>query len=209
MTSSPTVSPVPFRQTSSRLSSSYTATSGVSAVSHAPLESTLTSPAIEERVWTVRQPSAFYTFFGSPGGAASSDLAVEAFEDDVALSARQILNLLATLNENPYIRFYQPAHHGPLGALALTASGQGQGQAPGAGGGAVPSAQARGDQPQSLRWRSAMAGGPPAGGSRPGQVQPEHLSKRLANEVQGCLDEYMRNNPEFPVSPRVGSDISC
>ena len=29
----------------------------------------------------------------------------------------QIANVCITLNEYPYIRYYMPAHHGPLGAL--------------------------------------------------------------------------------------------
>jgi syntaxin-binding protein 1 len=34
-----------------------------------------------------------------------------------------------------------------------------------------------------------------------GQPQGEYLSRKLAMQVQKDLDEYMANNPEFPVSP--------
>lgn len=39
-----------------------------------------------------------------------------------------------------------------------------------------------------------------SGSSKPAEPQGECLSKRLAQEVQGSLDEYMANNPDFPVS---------
>jgi hypothetical protein len=43
------------------------------------------------------------------------------------------------------------------------------------------------------------------GGSSSRHQEPvgEYLSKRIASEVQGSLDEYMANNPDFPVSLRL------
>jgi syntaxin-binding protein 1 len=38
----------------------------------------------------MRTPSSFFSFFGNPGGAASADFAVEAFEDDVKVAGRQV-----------------------------------------------------------------------------------------------------------------------
>lgn len=158
--------------------------------------------ATEDRVFSLQTPSSFFTFFGSLGGAASGDLAMEAFEDDVKvvgrtvsrvetphctlaflLILRQLLNVLATLNENPYIRYYQPTHHQPLGPLAPSSHSSSL---------APPQ-----PQPQSLRWRSAMGGKD----TSVGQPQGEYLSRKLAMQVQNDLDEYMANNPEFPVSP--------
>lgn len=46
--------------------------------------------ALEDRVFTMKRPSAFYSMFGNVGGAASGDLAMEAFEDDVKLAGRQV-----------------------------------------------------------------------------------------------------------------------
>ncbi|KAK1923455.1 Sec1-like protein [Papiliotrema laurentii] len=145
--------------------------------------------ALEERVFTLRSPWSFFTMFGNPGGAISADMSIEAFEDDVKVTSRSILNLLATINENPYIRYYQPSHHGPLGPLAHsnTQSINGALAAP------SPAAPPAG---QSLRWRSAMGGS----SSRHQEPVGEYLSKRIASEVQGSLDEYMANNPDFPAA---------
>ncbi|WWC92625.1 uncharacterized protein L201_007584 [Kwoniella dendrophila CBS 6074] len=133
--------------------------------------------AIEDRVFSLKSPGAFFTMFGPLGGAASADLALEAFEDDVKVSGRSILNFLATIDESPYIRYYQPHHHSPLGPLAAQAQA---------------SAPVQQQAPQSLRWRSAM------GGSKTPEVVGEHLSKKIATQVQNDLDEYLQNNPEFP-----------
>lgn len=103
-----------------------------------------------------------------------------------------MLNLLATLNENPHIRYYQPTHHSPLGPLAPQAGSSSL---------TAPSPQ---QQTQSLRWRSAVGEGaqsraPNPAGS-PGAQGPEYISGKIAKRVQADLDEYMTNNPEFPVS---------
>jgi syntaxin-binding protein 1 len=104
-----------------------------------------------------------------------------------------MLNLLATLNENPHIRYYQPTHHSPLGPLAPQA-------------GSSLSAPPQ-QQTQSLRWRSAVGEGAqsrtPNPVGHPGAQGPEYLSGKIAKRVQADLDEYMVNNPEFPVSPVI------
>lgn len=96
--------------------------------------------------------------------------------------------MLATINENPYIRYYQPSHHAPLGPLS---------NAPPSVNGAL-AAPPQQQQPagQSLRWRSAMGG---SSSSRPQEPVGEYLSRRIAAEVQTSLDEYMASNPDFPV----------
>lgn len=95
----------------------------------------------------------------------------------------QILNVLATLNENPYIRYYQPHHHGPLGPLSER--GVQSTRAP-------PPQQEQNNS--SLRWRSAL-------GSRTHQAPVgDYLSKKIAVQVQNDLDQYMANNPEFPAA---------
>ncbi|WRT69868.1 uncharacterized protein IL334_006859 [Kwoniella shivajii] len=135
--------------------------------------------AIEDRVFSLKNPGAFFTMFGPLGGAASADLASEAFEDDVQIAGRSILNFLATVDESPLIRYYQPYHHPPLGPLAQ--------QAP-------SSAPVQQQAPQSLRWRSAMGGS----GPKTPEIVGDHLSKKIATQVQFDLDEYLQNNPEFP-----------
>jgi syntaxin-binding protein 1 len=159
----------------------------------------LTCLAVEDRIFSTNQPQAFFTMFGNMGGAASADLAIEGFEDDLKLTGRsvsqltvplrsqliiKILNVLATVNENPYIRYYQPVHHAPLGPLANTASSSTL---------APPPQQSQSGQ--SLRWRSAMGGA-----SKVAEPVGDYLCKKIAVQVQNDLDEYMVNNPEFPVS---------
>ncbi|WWC73866.1 uncharacterized protein I206_107838 [Kwoniella pini CBS 10737] len=134
--------------------------------------------AIEDRVFSLKSPGSFFTMFGPLGGAASADLAIEAFEDDVKVAGRSILNFLATIDESPYVRYYQPHHHSPLGPLAAQQQ---------------TSAPVQQQAPQSLRWRSAMGAGP-----KTPEIVGEHLSKKIAGQLQMDLDEYLQNNPEFP-----------
>ena len=134
-------------------------------------------------MFSTRTPSSLYTLFGSPGGAVASELAQEAFEDDIKLIGRTVLNVMATLGENPTIRYYQPYHHPPLGALSL--------QQPSA----APVVQQQAPS-QSLRWRSALGGA----ASKQPEYSGDYVSKRLAAQIQDDLDEYMAANPDFPVS---------
>lgn len=101
----------------------------------------------------------------------------------------QILNVLTTLGENPYIRYYQPTHHAPLGPLSLQTPSPAPAAAP------SQSAQAGGN---SLRWRSAMGNMPGIGGQRAPEVQGDYLSKKIAVQVQNELDAYMASNPDWP-----------
>ncbi|ORX37596.1 Sec1-like protein [Kockovaella imperatae] len=140
--------------------------------------------ALEDRVFSTKTPQSFFTMFGNPGGSASYELALEAFEDDIKFTGRNLLNLLATINENPHIRYYQPQHHSPLGAL---------GQSSNAINGTIP-IPSQSQQGSSLRWRSAMGSS-----SRGPQSSPEveHISRKLAFQLQSDLDEYIANNPDF------------
>lgn len=86
------------------------------------------------------------------------------------------------MNENPYIRYYQPHHHAPLGPLSEK----------GVQSTRVQQVEQPKENNSSLRWRSALGAGrsqPPVG---------EYLSKKIATHVQNDLDEYMTNNPDFP-----------
>lgn len=46
--------------------------------------------ALEDRVFSLKAPWSFYTMFGSLGGAASADLAMEAFQDDLKVTGRSV-----------------------------------------------------------------------------------------------------------------------
>jgi syntaxin-binding protein 1 len=99
----------------------------------------------------------------------------------------QIANVCITLNEFPYIRYYVPAHHGPLGALRPHETTRAAARPP----------------ENSLRWRTNLARGEHA--RQYEAAEAEVLSRMLAFQVQAALDEYKRANPEFPVRLRSGA----
>lgn len=93
----------------------------------------------------------------------------------------QIANVCISLNEYPYIRYYMPTNHLPLGPLK-------------------PPASSRPAPPPETgaRWRTNLARG---GDSRTYEAsESDHASKLLAFMVQQTLDEHKRNNPDYPVS---------
>ena len=96
----------------------------------------------------------------------------------------QIANVCITLNEYPYIRYYVPAHHGPLGALRPHESTR-------------PTPRQANANENSLRWRTNLARGEQARQSE--AADAEVVSRVLAFEIQSALDEYKRANPDFPV----------
>lgn len=103
-----------------------------------------------------------------------------------------MLNLLATLGENPYIRYYQPAHHPPLGPLSVSRTAGSL-----YGGPSAPKAHPD-DAPQTPRWKQALGGGS-SGPSFAG----DQIGKRLALQIQKDMEEYRTVNPEFPVCHEV------
>jgi syntaxin-binding protein 1 len=108
-----------------------------------------------------------------------------------AVCDTQIANVCIAFNEFPYIRYYVPAHHGPLGALRPRDSTRD-----------VPR-----PSENSLRWRTNLARGEQA--RQYEAAEAEVLSRVLAFEVQAVLDEYKRVNPDFPVRLRCCSCCAC
>jgi syntaxin-binding protein 1 len=94
----------------------------------------------------------------------------------------QIANVCITLNEYPFIRYYIPAHHGPLGALRPHESTR---------------PVQRPANENSLRWRTNLARGDQS--RQVESAEAEVLSRVLAFQIQTALDEYKRANPDFPV----------
>lgn len=92
----------------------------------------------------------------------------------------QIANVCISLNEFPYIRYYFPSHHAPLGALQ-------------------PHAATRAPPPPepASRWRTNLARGSEARAYE--SADGDFLSKILAFFVQQSLDEYKKANTDFPV----------
>lgn len=91
------------------------------------------------------------------------------------------MNLCITLNEFPFIRYYSPSHHPPLGPLK-------------------PSTSTRGQPPPETnsRWRTNLARGSEARAYE--SAEGDHVARVLAFMIQENLDEYKKQNPDFPVS---------
>ena len=92
------------------------------------------------------------------------------------------------MDEMPYIRFYQPQHHPPLGPYAPAQS-------------APPPVEGSG------RWRTNLARGAVAREYE--YAESESICRVLARLVQQALDDHQRINPEFPVGdPRIIARLS-
>ena len=111
----------------------------------------------------------------------SLSLSLSTFFVHTTWDGMQIANVCITLNEYPYIRYYLPANHGPLGALRPHESTRATARPP----------------ENSLRWRTNLARGENA--RQYEAAEAEVLSRVLAFEVQTMLDDYKRANPDFPV----------
>ena len=112
-----------------------------------------------------------------------------------------MLNLLATLGENPYIRYYAPHHHPPLGPLAIAAT-------PGSvyGSARPPSANPAPQAPPEARWKSALNAVGGKGGAQ--EFSGDQISRRIALQLQADLDDYQAVNPDFPVSPPASAETA-
>lgn len=95
-------------------------------------------------------------------------------------AALQITNVCVSLNEFPYIRYYMPSTHLPLGPLK-------------------PVAQNRPPPPPegSSRWRTNLARGSEARAYE--SVETDFVTKLLAFMVQSNLEEYKNANTDFGV----------
>lgn len=98
----------------------------------------------------------------------------------------KITNVCITLNEFPYIRYYMPVNHPPLGPLK-------------------PHASLRPPPPpeNNTRWRTNLARGAEARAYE--AVESEFVTKVLAFMVQSNLEEYKKGNPDFGVCGIVSS----
>ena len=100
------------------------------------------------------------------------------------LTGDKIVNVCVSLTEFPYIRYYFPTHHAPLGPLKPHATTR-----------APPPAECSG------RWRTNLARGQDARAHE--AADSDYVSRILAFMVQQGLDEYKRLNPDFAVSPQL------
>ncbi|KAF8493208.1 Sec1-like protein [Russula emetica] len=136
--------------------------------------------AIESQVFSLHVPEYFFSMYSPPRSDATARAERDRLTEDIRFVAKSIANVCITLNEFPYIRYYVPAHHGPLGALRPHESTRAVARPP----------------ENSLRWRTNLARGDQARQFE--AAEAEVLSRVLAFEVQAALDEYKRANPEFP-----------
>ncbi|KAJ7070093.1 Sec1-like snare protein [Mycena amicta] len=135
--------------------------------------------AAEAQAFSLQAPELFFSLYSPPRNDSQVKAARARVEDDLRFVSKVIANVCITLNEFPYIRYYVPPYHQPLGALKPHSSTRG----------APPPAEA------SSRWRTNLARGAEA---RAYEVADgDHATKVLAFYVQGVLEEYKKATPDF------------
>ncbi|KAF7970947.1 hypothetical protein HWV62_22523 [Athelia sp. TMB] len=143
--------------------------------------------AAEAQTFLTKTPEHFFSLYSPPRNDAEAKMARDRLEEHLHFSSKCIANVCITLNENPYIRYYVPANHGPLGGLK-------------------PHETTRPPPPPeaSSRWRTNLARGAEARAYE--SVDSDHATKLLAFYTQQLLDEYKKNNPDFgkPSEPSRG-----
>ncbi|KAG6331420.1 hypothetical protein ID866_7667 [Astraeus odoratus] len=135
--------------------------------------------AMEAQTFSMNAPELFFNIYSPPRNEASFKTARARLEEELRFVSRRIANLCITLNEFPYIRYYLPSHHPPLGPLQ-------------------PNNQTRAPPPPegSSRWRTNLARGEAA---RQHEIaDTDFVTKLLAFMVQQALDEHKKANHEFP-----------
>lgn len=140
--------------------------------------------AIEAQTFSTQTPESFFHFYAPPRDEAQFQMAKDRILEHVTFTSKMITNVCITLNENPYIRYYVPPNHPPLGALTPHASTRT----------APPPPQT------SSRWRTNLARGADARAYE--SVESDFVTKLLALNVQRNLDEYKKQNPDFGKQPR-------
>jgi syntaxin-binding protein 1 len=135
--------------------------------------------AVEAQAFSLNSPSLFFNIYSPPRNEAAFRTTRARLEEELLFVSKSITNLCITLNEFPYVRYYFPSHHLPLGPLR-------------------PNVQTRAPPPPegSNRWRTNLARGDSARAYE--AADAEFVTKLLAFMVQGNLDEHKRANPDFP-----------
>ncbi|OSD04764.1 Sec1-like protein [Trametes coccinea BRFM310] len=135
--------------------------------------------AVEAQAFTLRNPGSFFNLYSPPRSDTSFKPMRDRLDEELRYMSRMIANVCLTLNEYPYIRYYSPSHHPPLGPLRPHASTR-----------PPPPAET------SSRWRTNLARGSDARAYE--SVEGDYVAKVLAFMVQQHLDEYKKANPDFP-----------
>ncbi|KAF7795046.1 hypothetical protein EIP86_006190 [Pleurotus ostreatoroseus] len=135
--------------------------------------------AIESQAFSLKRPGAFFHMFSPPRSDATFRTAREQLEEELRFASKMIVNVCVSLSEFPYIRYYLPSTHPPLGPLKPHASTR-----------APPPPEGSG------RWRTNLARGGEARAFE--SADGDFVAKMLAFMVQSGLDEYKKMNPDFP-----------
>ncbi|KIM44588.1 hypothetical protein M413DRAFT_442556 [Hebeloma cylindrosporum] len=144
--------------------------------------------AIEAQTFSMQEPGYFFSIYSPPRTEAGYKLARQRLEEDLKFTSKMIANVCITLNEFPYIRYYMPSNHLPLGPLK-------------------PNAQTRPPPPPegASRWRTNLARGSEARAYE--SVETDFVTKLLAFMVQTTLEEHKKLNPDFgkadPARPKA------
>ncbi|KAF8552421.1 Sec1-like protein [Imleria badia] len=135
--------------------------------------------AVEAQTFSLNSPGLFFNIYSPPRNEAAFKATRSRLEEELLFVSKSITNLCITLNEFPYVRYYFPSHHLPLGPLQ-------------------PNAETRAPPPPegSNRWRTNLARGDSARVYE--SADTEFVTKLLAFMVQRNLDEHKRTNPDFP-----------
>ncbi|KAH9930294.1 Sec1-like protein [Fomitopsis serialis] len=135
--------------------------------------------AIESQAFSLKLPGAFFNMYSPPRSESAFPPARERLEEELRLASKMLMNVCITLNEYPYIRYYLPSHHAPLGPFK-------------------PHESTRAPPPpeNSGRWRTQLARGDAARAYE--AADTDFVAKVLAFMVQKDLDDYKKANPDWP-----------
>ncbi|KAF9269115.1 Sec1-like snare protein [Marasmius fiardii PR-910] len=134
--------------------------------------------AAEAQTFTFDMPEQFFSIYSPPRSERDYPEAKGRLEEDLQFTSKLIANVCITLNEFPFIRYYVPANHLPLGPLKPHASTR-----------APPPAEGSG------RWRTNLARGGEARAYE--SVEGDFVTKLLAVMVQHHLEEHKKANSDF------------
>ncbi|KAF9047185.1 Sec1-like protein [Hymenopellis radicata] len=142
--------------------------------------------ALEAQTFSTQSPEMFFSIYSPPRSENEYRMARDRLDESLRFTSKLISNICITLNEFPFIRYYVPPNHPPLGPLKPHASTRPPPPAEGSG-----------------RWRTNLARGAEARAYE--SVESDYITKLLAFMVQGNLEEYKKQTPDFAkVDPARG-----
>ncbi|KIY71905.1 ras opposite [Cylindrobasidium torrendii FP15055 ss-10] len=134
--------------------------------------------AVESQMFLTSSPEMFFTIYSPPKTENEFKMARDRLEESLRFQSKIITNILISLNEFPFIRYYTPNNHPPLGPLR-------------------PHTSTRPPPPKADagRWRTNLARGADARAFE--AVESEYVAKLLAFMVQSNLEEHKKADSAF------------